>query len=329
MVDYDVELWEVTVDGTVKALTLQELERLESLRPGEAGTPGEIRRIGIISPVGKLLSLTAGEASHFGLTRGLADDREELLDKLGAAMILEESTPSAWDSVISFLVSGAVQGLLILVGLVMIFLEMQSPGFGIPGTVGIICFILVFGASFMLGRVGSLEIILFMLGLGLLAVEIFLIPGFGVTGISGIVLIGLSLIFSMQDFIIPRFEWEWTLMGRNAIVVCAGLLAAITGIAIIALLGPKTRMFDRLTLKTRIDQTASEGDSWHDDGSVESDYSTLVGKTGKAVTVLRPIGKAEIEGSTFQVETDGSFVSEGEEIKVVKIKGNIIIVRSV
>jgi membrane-bound serine protease (ClpP class) len=162
-----------------------------------------------------------------------------------------------------------------------------------------------------------------------LAVEIFLIPGFGVVGISGLFLIALSLIFSMQDFIIPRFEWEWTLMGRNAIVVCVGLLAAITGIAIIALMGPKTKIFNRLTLKTQIDKTASEGSGWQDDGGVESDFSKLIGKTGVAVTVLRPIGKAEIEGEIFQVETNGSFIQTESEIKVIKIQGNNIIVRSV
>jgi len=168
-----------------------------------------------------------------------------------------------------------------------------------------------------------------MLGLGLLVVEIFIIPGFGVIGISGIVLIAFSLIFSMQDFVIPSFEWEWNLMGRNAIVVCAGLLAAITGIAVIALLGPKTKMFDRLTLNTQIDQTASEGGGWQNDGGLESDYASLMGKTGTTATTLRPIGKAEIDGETFQVETDGSFVEQGKEIKVVKVQGNNIFVRSV
>ena len=329
MVDYDVELWEVSVDNTTKVLTLQELERLEMLKPGQVGAPRELKRIGIISPVGKLLSLTAGEAYRYGLTRGLADDREELLNHIGARTVLEESIPSTWDSIIAFLVSGPVQGALILLGLVLLFLELQSPGFGIPGTVGIVCFVLVFGSSFLLGRVGSLEIILFIVGLGLLAVEIFVLPGFGIIGISGIIIIGFSLILSMQDFVIPRFDWEWTLMGRNAIVVCIGIIAAITGIAIIALLGPKTRMFDRLTLKTQIDQTASDGSGWQDDGSLESDYAGLTGKTGKTITPLRPVGKAEIENQTYQVEADGSFMESNTEIKVVKVQGNIITVRSV
>ena len=328
MADYDVELWEVEVDNKVEVMTIQELERMEMLRPNQAGTPNEIRRIGIISPVGKLLSLTAGESFRYGLTRGMADDREELLNHLEARTVLEESAPSTWDSIISFLVSGPVQGVLILLGLVFLFVELQTPGFGIPGTLAILSFLLVFGSSFMLGRVGSLEIVLFIIGIGLLAVEIFVIPGFGIVGISGIVLIGLSLIFSMQDFVIPRVDWEWTLMSRNAIVVCAGLFAAITGIAVIALLGPKTKMFDRLMLKTRIDQTASEGSGWQNDGSIETDYSGMTGKTGKTITVLRPIGKAEIGNEIYQVETDGSFVDAGEEITVVKVQGNNIIVRS-
>jgi membrane-bound serine protease (ClpP class) len=329
MVDYDVELWEAQVNGSIRVLTLQELERLEAMDSGQEGAPGEIRRVGIISPTGKLLSLTAGEAYRYGLARGLADDREALLESLGAGTVLEESAPSASDSIISLLVSGPVQALLILIGLVMIFLEIQSPGFGIPGTAAIVCFVVVFGTSFLLNRLGSVEIILFMVGLGLLAVEIFVIPGFGFIGISGIVLIAFSLILSMQDFIIPRFDWEWDLMGRNAIVVSVGLLAAVTGIAIIALLGPKTKMFDRLMLKTKIDQTASDGGGWQNDGGLVSDYKDLPGKTGKAVTVLRPIGKAEIEGETFQVETESAFVENGAPIKVVKVQGNTIIVRSV
>jgi membrane-bound serine protease (ClpP class) len=329
MVDYDVELWETEVDGTIRILTLQELERLESMSPDQSGAPGSIRRVGIISPAGKLLSLTAGEAYRYGLTRGLADDREELLESLGTEIVLEESIPSAADSIISFLVSGPVQGLLILLGLIMIFLELQSPGFGIPGTAAIVCFVLVFGASFLLGRVDSLEIILFVLGLGLLAVEIFVIPGFGVIGISGIVFIAFSLIFSMQDFIIPRFDWEWNLMGRNALVVSIGLLAAIVGIAIIALSAPKTRMFDALTLKTKIDQTAREGSGWQENGDVESDYKNLLGKTGRAVTVLHPIGKAEIESQIFQVEADGAYVENGSTVKVIKVQGNTIIVGSI
>jgi membrane-bound serine protease (ClpP class) len=357
MVDYDVELWEVMVDGKPEIFTLGELERLEreteaAWTDGEtAETPRQqVERRTLICPKGKLLSLTAGEALRYGLVRALADDRTELLAALGGEEI-GGSIPGIADSVISFLTSGLVQAILIVVGIVLIFLEINTPGFGIPGVGAIIAFALVFGSGMLLGKVGSLELILFLAGVGLLAVEIFLLPGFGITGIAGLLIIGISLVFSMQDFIIPRFSWEWDILGRNTLVVTAGLIAAICGIAAIALLGPRIKIFDRLTLKTRITGTAggpldpsdTAGVAYQSaayDGPVtaleadtaylpEEDLREIQGKQGHAVTVLRPSGKAEIEGRVYPVEAEGIFIEKGKSVKVVRIFGNRIIVRDV
>jgi len=318
MVDYDVELWEATVNGQTSAITLAELERLEKESGGSV-----IERVGIICPAGKLLSLTAGEATRYGLAAGLAGSREDLLETIGITGEITESSPSAADAIITLLTSGPVQAILIILGIVMIFLEIQSPGFGIPGITAIIAFLVVFGSSALLGRVGSLEIIMLLAGIGLLAVEIFVIPGFGVVGISGFILIGLSLVLSMQDFVIPRFDWEWPLFGRNLLVVFAGLMASITGIAIIALLGPKLHVFDRLTLKAQITDTANP--SIEDEENLEN----LVGKTGTADSTLRPSGKAVIDGNIYAVEADNEFIDEGKSIVVTRVRGNRIIVRRV
>jgi membrane-bound serine protease (ClpP class) len=322
-VDYDVELWEVLVDGKTRILTLAELERLED----DGGAA--VERVTEISPRGKLLSLSGGEAFRYGLVRALADDRTSLLAALGLnpAEAVRESAPSAADGVISFLTSGAVQTILIVLGIVMIFLEINTPGFGIPGVTAIIAFALVFGSGILLGKAGSMEIIFFLLGVGLLAVEIFILPGFGIMGISGLLLIGVSLILSMQDFVIPRFEWEWSLLGRNAVVVAIGLVAATAGIAVIALLGPKIKIFDRLTLKTRITGTA--GGPSAPDESAAQDYASLVGKIGVTVTTLRPSGRVEIDGEVYPVEADGSFVEPGRGVKVTRVRGSVITVRLV
>ena len=344
MVDIDVELWEVVVNGEIMALSLTELERLE-----REAAEGTVERVGIVSPVGKLLSLSAGEAQRYGLIDGLIENRETLLSEIGATGEITESIPSPADSIISFLTSGAVQSILILLGLVMIFLEIQSPGFGIPGIVAVIAFLVVFGSSALLGRVGSLEIILFLAGLGLLAVELFVLPGFGLVGISGFILIGFSLVLSMQDFVIPRFDWEWALLGRNALVVFVGLLASILGIAVIALLGPKVRMFERLTLKTQITGTAGGPDPESSVGkavgadragtgiSVNSAYAmedeenlaSLIGKIGTSESVLRPSGRALIDGNIYTVEADNEYVDAGRGIVVTRVRGNRIIVRRV
>jgi membrane-bound serine protease (ClpP class) len=331
MVDLDVELWEVLVNGEVQALTLGELERLER----EGTTPVERRQV--ISAPGKLLSLTAGEALRYGLTAGIADDWASLLTFIGPVGEVTESSPGAADTVISILTSAAVQAVLIILGLIMIFLEINTPGFGIPGTVGVICFAIVFGSGILLGRVGSLELILFLAGIGLLAVEIFILPGFGVMGISGIVLIGLSLVFSMQDFVLPRFDWEWSLFGRNVVVVTIGIIAAVTGIAVIALLGPRIKLFDALTLKTKIMGTASGPMTVSDPviaGSLTGDeagydYAALLGREGAVTATLRPTGKAEIDGQVYVVEADGAFIEPGCGVKVIHIRGNRIIVRPV
>jgi membrane-bound serine protease (ClpP class) len=247
-----------------------------------------------------------------------------------------ESSPGAADGVITALTSGPVQALLIVLGLVLVFLEIQTPGFGLPGLGAIIAFSVVFGSGALLGKVGSLEIILFLLGVCLLAVEIFLIPGFGAAGISGLALIGLSLIFSMQDFVLPRFDWEWTVMGRNIMVVAVGIIAAIAGIAVITLFGPRLRIFDRLTLTTAITGTAGEaaiaeeardsGDAGGEVGGTEAAHR-LTGMTGAAATTLRPSGKASINGALYQVEADGAFIEQGSPVKVTRVQGSRIIVK--
>jgi membrane-bound serine protease (ClpP class) len=327
MTDTDVELWEAVVDGDTRALTLAELQRLE-------GEGAEVRRVAVISEKGKLLSLTSGDAYRYGLCSGLADTQEDLLESLGATAVASESLPGFTDTALSILTSAPVQVILIILGLVMIFLEINTPGFGVFGLVAILAFAAVFGSGFLLGRVGSLELILFLAGIGLLAAEIFLIPGFGVVGISGILIIGLSLVLSMQDFLIPQNPWEWSLLGRNSLVVCVGILVSISAIATIALMGPRIKIFDRLTLHSRITGTAGgpDPDSTATNAMAETvspgeeDYAALLGKTGKAASILRPAGKAEIGGKTYTVETEGLFLESGTAITVIRVLGNRVIV---
>jgi membrane-bound serine protease (ClpP class) len=322
MVDMDVELWEARVDGVLRVLTAAELDRLEK-------DASSVERLGIISEKGKLLSLTGGEAVRYGLAKGQAGDRESLLAALGAPQAAQVTAPGAADGIVSLLTSGPVQGLLILLGIVLIFLEINTPGFGLPGVGAIIAFALVFGSGALLGRVGSAEMILVLLGVACLAVEIFILPGFGFVGIAGILLIGVSLLLSMQDFTLPRSTWEWDILGRNAIVVAAALVSSIAGIALIALLGPRIRLFDRFTLRTSIGGTATDSGQAADGNAGGEEGRSLVGKTGAAATTLRPSGRAEIDGELYDAETDGIFVQQGEAVRVTRMQGNTVIVKKI
>ncbi|MBN2875729.1 MAG: nodulation protein NfeD [Spirochaetales bacterium] len=320
MVDADIVLYEARSGERVELLTLEELEAAEKANPATI-------RGKLVSGAGKLLSLTAGEAERYGLSSGTIDDAEAILTALGAPAPAVELSPSIADSIVVLLSSAAVQSILILIGLVAIFLEINTPGFGLPGTVALVSFLVLFGTNALMGSVGSIELILFMLGVGLLAVEIFVLPGFGVTGISGIVLIGASLVLSMQDFVVPTLDWEWELLGRNVLTVSVGLMSAIVAIGLLALAGPRIKLFDRLTLRTTISDTAG--------GSLAADAQSaaasqgdhpLVGKRGTAVTTLRPSGRAMIDGTVRSVETDGSFVEQGQELVVVAVHGSRIVV---
>ena len=238
---------------------------------------------------------------------------------------------------LQFLTLAPVQVLLILTGLVMLFVESNTPGFGLSGLAASLCFLAVFGSSAYFGRVGSLEILLFCAGIAFVAVEIFVLPGFGFMGILGFLLMGFALVLSMQNFIIPQTDADWNLLGRNAFVVLIGMIAAITVIAIIALLGPRIRLFDRLTLVTKITGTSGgpDVDAQNDAGKPAVEAGAAItsdpvlpaeGATGIAATTLRPSGKAEIAGQVYPVEADGVFIEKGETIKVARIFGNRIIV---
>ncbi len=321
MVDNEVELVEYLLGEERGLATRQEMMELER-RAEQEGL--ELETLRVISEQGRLLSLTAGEMERYGVSAGTPVNRTELYEKLGLVQpnVIEVS-PSSADEFVSLITGAAFTSLLILVGLMALFAEISSPGFGIPGTVAIAAFAVLFGSNFLLGTVGSVELILFLVGVVLLIVELFIIPGFGVAGISGVALIGISLVLSMQEFVIPAFEWEWEMFHRNILLVVMNLLAAILGFAVLAASFQRFSFFGRLALTTAED--------------VESGYTVQpmlatgspVGKSGRAITTLRPTGKAEIEGEVLVVEADGEYVSVGAPIEVIRLEGNNIIVREI
>jgi membrane-bound serine protease (ClpP class) len=215
----------------------------------------------------------------------------------------------------------AVTSLLVLVGLAALYLEITSPGFGVPGTIAIIAFLIIFLGGALLGTVGSLEIILFLLGVVLLIVEIFLIPGFGVTGVSGILLMITALILSRQEFVIPRVPWQWDIFLRNLRNVGFGFVGSLVLLVFLLRIFPRTPGLKRLILESKEDTLAGY--------TVQSAESSalLTGRQGNAVTVLRPAGKADFEGEILVVETDGEFIEAGTPVEVIEVSGNRIVVR--
>lgn len=319
MVDADVELLEAVVDGRSVLLTREEVPAAER-RAREEGRSFELGVV--VSPRGKILSLTAGEMLRYGVSSGMAARIEDLAGAIGApveAFVRVERTPA--DRAVALITSATVTAVLILVGLVALYLEITTPGFGLPGTIALACFAVVFGANFLLGTVDSLELILFLLGVILLLVEVFLIPGFGVVGISGLVLLALALVLSMQDFAVPKVDWQWDLLRRNGLVVLGGIVGAAAVLMAIAQFVPRLSPFRRLALGATLD--AAEGFT----AQPKALAALAVGRRGTALTTLRPVGKAEFDGTVTVVQTEGEFLEAGAAVEVVEVSGNRVVVK--
>ena len=319
MVDMDVELIEVEINGTTILVSADEIEIVKE-ETEDAG--GIFKKGRTVSAAGKLLTLTSKEMLKYGISSGLPESREQLYEMLELQNPETiEAVSSGPDQLIAILTGSAITTILIILGLGALYMEITSPGFGIPGTLAIIIFAIIFISNGMLGYVSSLEIILFIVGIILLIIEIFLIPGFGAAGVSGIILIAASLLLSQQGFVIPEFEWQTEILKRNLLTVGTGIFGSIIILAILIQLFPRIGLFNKLILQTSQQQT--------DGYSIQPPEKTaqLIGRRGIASTTLRPSGKAVFDGETFVVEADGGFIDAGTEIEIKCADSNRIVVK--
>jgi membrane-bound serine protease (ClpP class) len=165
------------------------------------------------------------------------------------------------------------------------------------------------------------ELLLFLVGTVLLVLEIFVIPGFGIAGISGIALVAISLILSLQSFVVPTFEWEWQAFHRNVLLVVGNVVGALIGVGLLAHFVPRFSFFSRLVLADA--QDASAGYTVQE-SSYEERY---LGQRGLTVTTLRPSGKAAFDEETIVVESESEFIEPGTPVEIVSVNGNRVVVR--
>ncbi len=314
MVDAAEVLVAAEVDGELQLLTEAEATSIEAR--GEQSI--DIRET--VSEEGKLLALTAGEMERYGISRGSPRTPQELIDLLGVAGFTRIEATST-DRAVSVLTGTGFTTLLILAGLVALFLEVTSPGFGVPGAVALTAFATLFASNLLLGRVGSLEILLFVIGVGLLVFEIFVIPGFGVAGISGLVAMGLGLVLSLQRFVVPEYDYQWDILGRNVLVVGGTVVAAVLVALSMAMLVKNTRFFSRLALANTQDATAGYT------VQTTSVADRYLNREGTAETTFRPSGKIRLDDEVLPAESEGGYIEIGRPVRVVRVDGNRIVVR--
>ncbi len=280
---------------------------------------------GIID-TGKVLTFTPIEAMENGYCEGLAENVTEVLRKVGIEDYkIVEYEPTWIEKIIGFLVHPMISGLLIMAIIGGIYFEMQSPGIGFPLGVAILAAIAYFAPLYLEGLAANWEILVFIIGVILVVVEIFVIPGFGVAGISGIVLMFGSLVLSLINNV--NFDFEGVEMGHVGVAVTTVVLGVFGGFILSLYLGNKlftanSGMFRNMSLKS--EQNVNDGFV-----CIETGMFALKGKTGISKTVLRPAGKVLIEGEVFDAVAITGFIDKDVEIVVAKVEATQLYVEGV
>ena len=290
----------------------------------------------VVVRAGELLTLTASEATSLRdgkplLAKAVATSIEEIAElegMKGVAIVRAEATAfesfAWWVSKWSFL--------LILVGMAAAYAELKAPGFGIGGAISLLAFGIFFFGNYIAGNLANYELVaLFFLGVILVAVELFLIPGTGVTGILGVLCMLGALLLGTVD----KIDWnDWQvgdfsgnlldLLRGPALTLGAGLLGGCILVLLLMRFLPNTPIFRAFIAKQELAGGASL-----DDTAAVAGSEKRVGWTGEALTDLRPSGKAVLSGQELDVVADGAFISKGAKVRVLEQDGMRIVVREI
>ncbi|MEX0818049.1 MAG: NfeD family protein, partial [Pirellulaceae bacterium] len=276
------------------------------------------------------LTVTGRRAVELQLAEGIATSRDEIKQRYGITGDLMVLKPSGVDTAVTILNVPFVTGLLLLIGLVALYVEFSAPGLGVGGLIAALCFTLFFWSKFLGGTAAWLEVVLFLLGVAFLLIEIFVTPGFGFAGVTGMLLLVMSLIMAGQDFTFPTTTRELnTSLQGLLVVVGAGFAFVIAAFAVSHYFGAVPVVgWLQLELPRPDDDQIDENGKPRPLGQPYR-FPVAVGDWGVAESPLRPAGKAIFGDAYLDVVADGSFVDKGKQVRIIQISGNRIVVREV
>ena len=282
----------------------------------------------------KFLEVNGERAVELGLADVVVQSDGELHKVFGldqAPLLLKRQIV---DVAVDWLNSPWITGLLFVVGLIALYIEFSAPGISIGGLVALLCFALFFWSRFLGGTAGWLEVTLFVAGVAFVLVEIFVIPGFGVAGVSGILLMFSSLVMAGQNFLVPESGADWaTLATTLGVIFGSGVFVLVGAIALTWYFG-EIPILSRLALRPPAAQDAAPENvpSLAASGqpiSVTHEKKRRAGDIGIATSPLRPAGVARFGDDFEDVVSEGTFIEEGQRVKVVHLSGNRIVVREI
>jgi membrane-bound serine protease (ClpP class) len=276
-----------------------------------------------ISTEGKVLTLSVKEAIELDFCEGEMKNIEEIIDRAGITDYeIEAYELDSTEKIISIFLNPFVSGILILIIIGGIYFELQTPGVGFPIAASIIAAALYFVPYYLNGLAENWEIIMFFIGIILLAVEIFVLPGFGIAGILGLICTLGALILVMInndgfdfDFVDPDEVF------RAIATTLAGLMGAIIVMFMGGVRLANSKVLSRIALQDTQERTQGYTSSFY--------KNDLVGQTGEAYTILRPSGKVMIDGTMYDAFTRGDYIAQGDRIEVISAEGTSLKVKKI
>ena len=265
---------------------------------------------------GKLISLTTEQAIKYGIADGTAESIEALMDTLSyGSLEVKESSENWSESIVRFLTNPVVASLLTTFGFLGILFELQSPGWGIPGFVGLTCLILSLSVSYIAQLATMSDMIFILTGLSLILLEMLVIPGFGIVGIGGI---GFML-YGLYLLLLPEVPVGEEILGQAMDGFLIGLVGAIIGIVLLGKLMIRSKFWEQLTAPSsqKKDQGFSNTQGWED----------LQGKLAITDTDLHPSGWINIDDQRIFVLSEGGFIEKGKKVTILSVDGNRVLVR--
>lgn len=264
----------------------------------------------------KLITLTSEEAVKYKMADTILTSIDEVKRVFVDQNAEVVSVTSNWaEDFVRFLNHPIVSSLLIMIGLIGLYTEIKTPGWGLPGTIALISLALFFGSGYILELASIGEILIFVIGVILLLLEIFVIPGFGILGILGITfIIGGLFLGLLSDFDLTG----WDTISTAIIQLALSLLGTfIVGLILLKYL-PKSTMLNKLVLQEKVSSKSGYAD--------KEVFENYIGLEGQALTDLRPSGAAIINGKRIDVVTEGDYINHGSDIIVKSVEGSKIVV---
>lgn len=287
----------------------------------------------------ELLTLTASDAFEYGVARAVVEDRAGVLDFLAKRDGVTFAEPpmvlrTNWsEEMVRKVNHPAVMGILFMIALLGVYIELNTPGLGLPGLVAVICFAVIIGSKYLVGMANWVEVALFVVGIILLTVEIFVLPGFGIAGFLGIMCILVGFFGMLIKNPPGRLPWpegpeNWDLFIDGVLGLSFGFVGFIVLAWVLAKYLPKLQFLSGLIL---VPTAAKQGTEMEVSMTVPPEIETVsvnVGDVGEVISTLRPTGKAKFGDANVDVVAEAEFLDKGTKVEIIEVHGNRVVVRA-